>query len=60
MKDRIEARRKDIVAGRFKPFGAPLADNLGVVRLVSGELDDRAIGGMNWFVRGVVGAVPRP
>ena len=60
VRERIEARRKDIVAGRFKPFGAPLADNLGVVRLASGELDDRAIASMNWFVKGVVGAVPRP
>jgi simple sugar transport system substrate-binding protein len=57
---RIDAKRADIVAGRFKPFGAPLVDNAGVTRLAQGALDDRAISGMNWFVAGVVGAVPKP
>ena len=60
LRERIDACRRDIEAGRFKPFGAPLVDNAGTLRLASGELDDRAIGGMNWFVQGVVGAVPRP
>ena len=60
VREGIEARRKEIESGRFKPFAAPLADNTGTLRLASGELDDRAIGGMNWFVKGVVGSVPRP
>ena len=56
----VEARRQAIVAGSFKPFGAPLVDNEGHVRLARGALDDAAIGTMNWFVQGVVGAVPKP
>ena len=56
----IEARRKAIIAGSFKPFSAPLVDNAGQVRLIRGALDDAAIGTMNWFVQGVVGSVPRP
>ena len=56
----VEARRKAIVAGTFKPFAAPLVDNEGRVRLAKDALDDAAIGSMNWFVQGVVGAVPRP
>ncbi|MBC7731715.1 MAG: BMP family ABC transporter substrate-binding protein [Bacteriovorax sp.] len=56
----VESRRKAIVAGTFKPFTAPLVDNEGHVRLAKGSLDDAAIGSMNWFVQGVVGAVPRP
>ena len=56
----VEARREAIVAGRFRPFGAPLVDNEGRVRLAHGTLDDPAIAAMNWFVRGVTGAVPRP
>ena len=56
----VEARRQAIVAGSFKPFAAPLVDNEGHVRLARGALDDAAIGTMNWFVRGVVGAVPKP
>ena len=56
----VEARRKAIVAGSFKPFAAPLTDNEGRVRLAQGALDDASIATMNWFVRGVVGAVPKP
>jgi simple sugar transport system substrate-binding protein len=56
----VEARRKAIVEGRFAPFSAPLVDNEGRVRLAQGQLDDTQIATMNWFVRGVVGAVPKP
>jgi simple sugar transport system substrate-binding protein len=56
----IESRRVQIVAGRFHPFAAPLVDNEGKVRLTRGTLDDAAITTMNWFVRGVVGSVPKP
>jgi len=56
----IEARRKAIMAGSFKPFAAPLADNEGRVRLTQGSLDDGAIATMNWFVQGVVGSLPTP
>ncbi len=64
VRERIEAQRREIESGRFKPFaavvGRPLVDNGGTVRLATGELDDRAISAMNWFVRGVAGSVPRP
>ena len=56
----VEARRRAIVAGTFKPFAAPLVDNEGRMRLAKGALDDAAIGTMNWFVQGVMGAVPKP
>jgi len=56
----IEARRKAIVEGRFRPFSAPLVDNEGHARLAAGTLDDNAIATMNWFVRGVVGTIPKP
>ena len=56
----IEARRKAIVEGRLKPFSAPLVDNAGQVRLALGAMDDASIATMNWFVRGVVGSVPKP
>ena len=55
---KVDERRKAIVAGRFKPFSAPLVDNQGTVRLSRGALDDAAIGTMNWFVQGIVGSVP--
>ena len=56
----VEARRKAIVSGRLNPFSAPLVDNEGGVRLARGALDDASIATMNWFVRGVVGSVPKP
>jgi simple sugar transport system substrate-binding protein len=56
----VDSRRAQIVAGRFQPFSAPLVDNEGKVRLARGALDDVAITTMNWFVRGVVGSVPKP
>jgi simple sugar transport system substrate-binding protein len=56
----VDARREAIVAGSLKPFGAPLVDNEGRVRLAQGTMDDGAIATMNWFVRGVVGSVPKP
>ena len=56
----VEARRKLIIEGRFKPFAAPLIDNEGRVRLAQGALDDTSIATMNWFVQGVVGSVPKP
>ena len=56
----VDARRAAIVAGRFKPFAAPLTDNEGHVRLAQGALEDPAISTMNWFVQGVVGSVPKP
>jgi len=55
----VEARRKAIVGGGFKPFSAPLTDNQGKLRLDKGWLDDGAIATMDWFVQGVVGSVPR-
>jgi basic membrane protein A len=54
----VDARRATIVAGSFKPFGAPLKDNAGTLRLAQGTLDDGAIATMNWLVEGVVGTVP--
>ena len=56
----VDSRREAIADGSFKPFAAPLTDNEGKLRLAAGALDDTAIATMNWFVRGVTGAVPKP
>jgi basic membrane protein A len=56
----VDARRDAIIAGKLRPFDAPLVDNEGRTRLAQGSLDDAAIATMNWFVRGVVGSVPKP
>ncbi|MDQ2735532.1 MAG: BMP family ABC transporter substrate-binding protein [Pseudomonadota bacterium] len=54
----VLAKRQAIVDGAFKPFGAPLRDNAGKLRLASGSLDDAKIKTMDWFVEGVIGSVP--
>jgi basic membrane protein A len=54
----LQARRAAIVAGTLAPFAAPLVDNAGATRLARGALADADIKAMDWFVAGVVGAVP--
>lgn len=54
----LAARRAGLVAGRLAPFAGRLVDNRGSVRLADGALDDAAIRRLDWFVDGVVGAVP--
>jgi basic membrane protein A len=54
----VDAKRRAIVAGSFKPFSGRLVDNDGRLRLDKGALDDTAIATMNWFVQGVAGSVP--
>lgn len=52
--------RDDIVSGKLKPFAGPLKDSEGKVRAAAGAvLPDGDIAGMNWFVEGIQGAVPR-
>ena len=56
----VKAREADIVAGRFHPFSGRLVDNTGTVRQAGGVMDDATLSGMNWFVQGVVGSLPKP
>lgn len=54
----LDARRKAIEGGRFKPFSGPLRDNQGGERLAQGSLSDGQIAQMDWLVQGVVGTLP--
>lgn len=56
----VKKREADIVAGRFHPFSGELVDNTGMVRQAAGVMDDATLSGMNWFVQGVVGTLPKP
>lgn len=58
VKTELARRQADLMAGRLKPFAAPLVDNTGRQRLAQGALDDAAIAQMDWFVAGVTGSVP--
>ncbi len=59
VRDGVSERRADIVAGRLRPFSGRIVDRDGAVRLASGALDDSRIRAMDWFVRGVAGALPK-
>ena len=53
----VDAKRRAIVAGRFKPFSGRLVDSEGKPRSY-GAMSDEAIATMNWFVQGVTGSLP--
>ena len=55
-----EAARAAIAAGTLHPLAGPLTDQAGTPRLAEGEVpDDGTLLGMDWFVQGVQGQVPR-
>lgn len=55
-----EAAAADIAAGKLLPFTGPLSDSTGKQRVAAGaSLPEAEIAGMNWFVEGVQGAMPR-
>ena len=58
VKTGLAQRQAAVLAGKLKPFAAPLVDNTGKRRLLSGELDDGQIANMDWLVQGVTGSLP--
>jgi hypothetical protein len=49
-----------IIAGRFDLFWGPIKDQSGKLHIAAGEkLAEEVLLGMNWFVEGVVGTVPK-
>ncbi|WP_163880511.1 BMP family ABC transporter substrate-binding protein [Rhizobium laguerreae] len=58
-KARIEAARREIIAGRLDPFQGPLKKQDGTVMVEAGsKLDDGALWSMNYFAEGIVGTMP--
>jgi len=56
----FEARKREIVGGRFQPFSGRIVDSEGRVRQIGGAMSDEHIAKMNYFVAGVVGSLPKP
>jgi len=53
-------KRQGLVSGTLKLFAGPLKDNSGVLRVAAGSaLDEAALKSLNWYVEGVLGAVPK-
>jgi basic membrane protein A len=47
-------------AGTFHPFAGPIKDQAGVLKVKEGEiLPQGDLAGMNWYVEGVVGSIPK-
>jgi len=59
VKRELAAREKALIAGTDGPFIGRLVDQEGRVRQEHGALGDDAIAKMDWFVQGVVGALPK-
>ena len=49
-----------IIAGTFHPFQGPIKDQSGKVIVAEGEvIPDSDLAGMNWYVEGVEGSIPK-
>jgi basic membrane protein A and related proteins len=59
VKRELAAREQALVAGTDGPFVGRLVDQDGHVRQERGVLGDDAIAKMDWFVQGVIGALPK-
>ena len=59
VKRELVARQRALIAGTAGPFFGRLVDQDGRVRQERGVLGDDAIARMDWFVQGVMGALPK-
>ena len=56
----VKAKEQAIAAGTLHPFQGPVKDQQGKVRVATGStLSDNEMLGMNWYVEGVVGELPK-
>jgi len=60
VKKAAEAIEAAIIAGKLHPFAGPIKDQSGAVKVKAGEtLSDGDLLGMNWYVEGVDGKLPK-
>jgi basic membrane protein A and related proteins len=60
LKNLVEQRKHDLIAGRFDVFWGAIKDQSGKTRIAAGEKPtDEVLLGMDWFVEGVTGTLPR-
>jgi simple sugar transport system substrate-binding protein len=56
----FDTKKQAIVAGSLLPFAGPIKDNSGSVRVpAGGSLSVEDMAGINWYVDGVDGSVPK-
>jgi basic membrane protein A and related proteins len=57
VRQQVEAKKQEILAGQEKVFVGPLMDQSGAERVAEGQaMTDEQLLGMDWFVEGVVGS----
>jgi simple sugar transport system substrate-binding protein len=55
----FEAKKAEIVAGKFQPFTGPIKDNEGKERVAAGQvLSEDELWSLKWYAEGVLGKVP--
>ena len=60
VKDLVETRKQEILQGTFDPFMGPQYDQAGTLRIPAGQtLNDQEQRDLQWFVKGVVGDIPK-
>ena len=58
-KERVEAVKKGLANGSFVIWRGPIVDNTGKEQLSATTIaDDKFLGGINFYVKGVDGKVP--
>ncbi|MHA1523137.1 MAG: BMP family ABC transporter substrate-binding protein [Alphaproteobacteria bacterium] len=56
----INVVKKKIASAAMTPFDGPIKDNEGKMRVEAGaSMSDKDLGGMNWYVEGIVGKLPK-
>lgn len=59
MKDLVEAKKQEIIDGTLNVFNGPIYDQAGKQKVAEGKkMTDEDILSMNWFVKGINGAIP--
>ena len=60
VRDLIAKTTREIKSGQRHPFQGPIRDQSGEIKVAAGQtMDDGALLGFNWYVNGVVGALPK-
>ncbi len=55
-----DAKKAAIVSGAFHPFQGPIRNQQGKLIVKKGDrLNDKVLAGLNWYVEGVEGAMPK-
>jgi simple sugar transport system substrate-binding protein len=56
----FEEKKAAIISGKLKPFQGPLKDQSGAIKVAAGaQMADKDVHGMNFYVQGVEGSIPK-